>query len=312
MKLKNLVSATLLALSGICAFAQSPVVDITSADLSDKTGIAPAFFGPNAYPVPEMSDGVVPSRITLDVAGDVFKGFIVPGAKDMTYDFSLNLRIPLLKERVALGIWIVPQEWFSMDQSVMQARRITEDNGQRNVGGDVYVTFEMALAKESRNMPAIVLRSALKTAAGDGFWLARYYDCPGYYFDLTVAKSLVRKDDGFLRDFRLGASGGFLYWQSDNGRQNDAKQYGAFAKVATSAFTSFTQVSGYRGWENYGDRPLTLMTRLQFLQDKMVSPYIQYQHGFKDWPFDQYRFGVVIDLSPSYRGVAQRITKGIE
>lgn len=283
-----------MALSAVPSHSMVP---IAKADLSQKTGIAPAFFGPGAFPVPEMSTGVVPSSVSVDLAGDVYNGFICPGAKDLTYDMYIDLRIPLYKNRVGLYLWMVPQEWFSMDREVMDARRIIRDEGRRNVSGDISVVLEILAVRERKYIPSVTVRSVLKSASGDGFGMARYYDCPGYFFDGTIAKSLYSAEDGFLNDFRLGASVGFLCWQTDNGRQNDAVQYGVFASVQTKAFSFITQFSGYNGWEHYGDTPMTLMTRVKAGTDWAVSPFFQYQHGFRDWPFDQYRFGLSLDIS---------------
>lgn len=287
----------IIALSFIAMCRTYAMVPIIKADLSQETGIAPAFFGPNAFPIPEMSTGIVPSGVSVDISGDVYKGFICPGAKDMTYDMYINLRIPLYRNRVGLYIWMVPQEWYSMDKAVMDARRIQRDEGKRNVGGDITVALEILLFKERKIIPAVTVRSVLKSAAGDGFGMARYYDCPGYFFDLTAAKSLFTSEDRFFRDVRVGASFGFLCWQTDNGRQNDAVQYGAFINAKTKALNVFTQFSGYSGWEKYGDCPMSLTARVNAGPDWMVSPFFQYQHGFRDWPFDQYRLGLSVDIS---------------
>ena len=39
------------------------------------TGVAPAFFGPNALPIPDMSDGRVDEQLKLELAGDGYFGF---------------------------------------------------------------------------------------------------------------------------------------------------------------------------------------------------------------------------------------------
>lgn len=285
-----------LVLSLLFPSDASALIPIKQADLSQPTGVAPAFFGPNAFPIPEMSTGKIPSAVCVDVSGDVYKGFIRPGAEDMTYDAYVNLRIPLYKERVGLYIWAVPQEWFSMDREVMDARRILADDGKRRLGGDISVVLEMLLLEEKERVPAVTVRSVLKSASGGEFDMARYYDCPGYFFDLTVSKSVISSGTGPVRDLRFGASTGFLCWQTDNGRQNDAVQYGVCASVRTAPAALYTQFSGYSGWERYGDCPMSLTARVNIVPDKAVSPFFQYQHGLRDWPFDQYRFGLSVSF----------------
>ena len=36
------------------------------------TGVAPAFFGPNALPVPDMSDGCAQSELKVELAADAY------------------------------------------------------------------------------------------------------------------------------------------------------------------------------------------------------------------------------------------------
>ena len=54
------------------------------------------------------------------------------------------------------------------------------------------------------------------------------------------------------------------------------------------------QFGGYYGWENAGDRPCVLRARCEVgNRDKwIVKPYIEYTHGFNDWPFDLFRLGI--------------------
>ena len=50
-------------------------VPIVAPDLSQPTGIAPAYFGPNAFPVPEMTDGRTNSHLRLEAAADSYLGY---------------------------------------------------------------------------------------------------------------------------------------------------------------------------------------------------------------------------------------------
>ena len=101
--------------------------------------------------------------------------------------------------------------------------------------GDVYVSTDIQLLKARKFTPDITLRAAIKTASGGSFEKARYYDNPGYFFDMSVGKSLYfGKGKTFpyadatdaKMELRFAGSAGFLCWQTDNGRQNDAVMYG--------------------------------------------------------------------------------------
>ena len=94
----------------VCAWAQTPIF---KADLSVPSRIAPAFFGPNAFPVPDMSDGRTSSDLKLELYGDVFLGTI-PSGKSAKEDFAADLfarvTIPLFTDRVNLSLWMPIQE----------------------------------------------------------------------------------------------------------------------------------------------------------------------------------------------------------
>ena len=89
-------------------------------------------------------------------------------------------------------------------------------------------------------------------------------------------------------------SAGFLCWQTDNGRQNDAVMYGAMLKATFKPFTLRADVGGYSGWEYCGDQPLTLKLRADILTRGALTPFLSWQKGLQDWPFDHFRAGVKV------------------
>ena len=74
-------------------------VPIVQPDLGEKTLVAPGYFGPNAFQVPEMNDGTVYDRFHVEVAGDYFNGWMVPGASDRAVDLNIECHIPLLDRK---------------------------------------------------------------------------------------------------------------------------------------------------------------------------------------------------------------------
>jgi hypothetical protein len=135
----------------------------------------------------------------------------------------------------------------------------------------------------------MVLRAALKSASGNSFGTARMYDAPGYFFDLSVGRNIKESADG-KTVFRVALTAGFLCWQTANGRQNDAVMYGALASLKTGPFKAEVNYGGYVGWEQKGDRPMTLKTKLAWSFGR-CSLNAMYQVGFMDWPFHQIRLG---------------------
>ena len=297
----SILAALTLASS---SFAATPVI---APNLSTKTQIAPRWFGPNAFPVPEMTDGRIDPSRTLELAGDFFTGHLADG-RDLTYDAFLRLHLPLWSDRAALTVWMPVVEWWQTDPAVDSARNILSDPSKDpgHDSGDVYVSLDIQLLTETSVRPSLLLRSVLKSASGNNFGYARYYDAPGYFFDLTAGKS--------FGPVRFAATTGFLCWQTDNGRQNDAIQYGLAAFFTPGALRLSAQWAGYFGWERYGDAPMTLSARAAWAfplasissgysassassgysaSALVLEPFIMVQHGLHDWPFTQLRAGLL-------------------
>ena len=260
--------------------ARTPVL---RPDLSERTGVAPLWFGPNAFPVPEITDGRVRDRLTVELAGDYYRGRLTAG-KDDTYDLFLRAYIPLFSDRVNLGLWMPVMEFWKYDASVREARRILSDPAKDpGMGsGDVYVSVDIQLLTETARRPSVMVRSVLKTASANEFGYARDYDSAGYFFDATVGKG--------WGPFRLSATTGFLCWQTGTARQNDAIQYGLGAFYDGRVVNVAAQWGGYVGWERQGDAPMTVRLRLGF-DAGHFEPFIQAQQGLHDYPFTQVRLG---------------------
>lgn len=264
-------------------------VPIVQPDLSKKTLVAPGYFGPNAFQVPEMNNGTVYDHFHVELAGDYFSGRLVPGALDRAVDLNIECHIPLFSDRANLTVWWPVHEWWDTDAGVAAARRIDPAlAGRGHDAGPAYISVDILLMTERQYRPSIVVRSVLRTAAEKAtFASARSYDAPGYFFDITAGKD--------LGPLRVALSTGFLCWQTDNGRQNDAIMFGTMASCQLPWASISAQYGGYWGWERDGDFPRTIRTRIDGGPSQWpIRPFLQYQHGFHDWPFDQFRLGIAI------------------
>ena len=270
--------------------AQTPIF---KADLSEPSRVAPAFFGPNAFPVPDMSDGRTSEAFKLELYGDAFFGTL-PSEGSVKEDFAADVfarvTIPLFTPRVNLTLWMPIQEYYSTGPEVNAYRRIQHDGYMTGwVPGDIYVSTDIMVLMQEKHQIDAVVRAVLKSASGYCYHYARNYDGPGYFFDATFGRSFPVGSGKTV--FRTALSGGFLCWQTDNGRQNDAVMYGVFASVKSGRFALGAEYSGYVGWEQCGDRPMTLKTSASWnIGD--LSLKLQHQVGFVDWPFHQVRLGV--------------------
>ena len=271
------------------AYAQTPIL---RPDLGTPSLVAPGYFGPNAFPVPDMLDGTTSSDLRVELYGDGFLCSMTSNpTDDVTFDVFAKATIPLFTDRVNLVIWMPVVEWFRSGPAVNILRRV-QDPGRWISGvdsGDAYVSTDILILDERKRGCGLVLRAALKSASGNSFGTARVYDAPGYFFDVAVGRDIVKSADG-KTVFRTALSTGFLCWQTGNGRQNDAVMYGALASLKTGPFKAEVNYGGYVGWEGKGDRPMTLKTKLSWSIGR-CSINAMYQAGFVDWPFHQLRLG---------------------
>lgn len=276
----RLLSGLFLLLLVPCSAAAE--VPVGKPDLRQPTGIAPAFFGPNALPVIDISDGRTDSCLRLELAADGYFGY----DNSRTADLFARVHVPLFTRWANLTVWMPVYEWYE------------QQDGKGSGAGDAYVSTEIQVlhsdwfrSDRARWIPQAVVRAGFKSASGGQFERRRHFDTPGYFIDLSIGNSLYRGN----WEFRLAGSAGFLCWQTDNGRQNDAVMYGLMALAKHTYFSLQAVWGGYVGWERHGDAPMSLKCRAAG-HVKGFEPYIQYQWGIKDYPFHQIRVGLVYSL----------------
>ena len=285
--MKRVFLAVLLFLSGIPAFAQTPII---KPDLSVPSKVAPAYFGPNAFPVPDMLDGRTSSMLVAELYADSFFCTMTDNlTDDVTVDLAAKLTIPLFSDRVNLVLWMPMVEYFRTTPYVNSLRRLEDVSILSGTdSGDAYVSTDIRILEQDRHGYDLAIRAALKSASGNSFSKGRVYDCPGYFFDASVGRDILKCSD---MNLRVALSSGFLCWQTDNGRQNDAVMYGAMLAFTKGRFNADAALGGYVGWEGDGDRPMTIKTNLSWAFNRL-SLVLHHQSGFKDWPYHQFRIGV--------------------
>jgi len=253
---------------------------------------SPAWFGPNANPVPEFTDGRIPAKTTIGLMGDYYFGF-----GDQTKNGYFKIEIPLLPERVSFKIWTSVLESYEVTKE-LSAYRGMNGNTTGKPNGDFYVQTRISLLKEKNSRPAIILNSTLKTASGTNFNERRYFDTPGYYFDVEVAKS-VYLPGKFINEIRGVANFGFLCWETTGSTQDDAPMYGAKIIFGNEKWKLDNTLSGYSGWmhtnshygSDFGDTPLVIASKFAILSGN-IDYFAQYQYGIKDFPYRQIRIGI--------------------
>ena len=232
------------------------------------------------------------------------------GYGDETKNGYFKIEIPLVSERVSFKIWSTVFEHYKVTPELSAYREMNGNlSGKSN--GDFYVQTRISLLKEKKTAPAIILNSTLKTASGTNFNERRYFDTPGYYFDMEIAKSIYTKSK-FINEIRAVGNLGFLCWETTGSSQNDAPMYGAKLIIGNKKWNLDNTISGYWGWihtnkklsplGDYGDAPLVYSSKITFKSEYM-DYFAQYQYGINDFPYHQIRLGIsfpVEKLTPKF------------
>lgn len=296
-RLRKFITLFLLGVASVFSSAQVPIEE---ANLHVPTGIAPLYFGPNAFPVPDMLTGWTDVYLRAELAGEGYFG----KAGDKTGGVFAKLTVPLFTRWAALSVWLPVQEWYKMTPERQAECRLQDTAVISGHGtGDVYISTNIQLLSghfscfsENANrwwIPGLELRVGLKTASGGEFGNARHFDNPGYWFDMTLGENLTSLESPVSLAF--SGSAGFLCWQTDNGRQNDAVMYGLQLQMRSEYVSLTASWTGYSGWERYGDRPMVVRATLAGHVEGF-EPFVTYQYGIRDYPFQQVRVGLRYDF----------------
>lgn len=278
------------------------LLTLSVASAVETTLISPYYFGPNAFPIPEIVDRTS-SVIKIEGEANYFRG----RRDDHTTDFTLRAVIPLWTSRANLSIWLPVMEWYRNSDKFLQACNIlppyTEDMHRGHLTGDVYVSTDLHILLEKRYRPDLVIRAGLKTASGGGSGMARYYDSPGYFFDATFGKTFSFLPGKSLK-LRVAAEGGFLCWQTSVDRQNDAVMFGIKVRLSYLKVSFSETFAGYTGWEHISssrpelahDSPMSFKSRFEYQITGHWALHAVYEHGLTDYPYNHFALGVAYSI----------------
>lgn len=270
----------------------------------EPTYVSPYYFGPNAFPIPDIVDKTSPT-LNFELSSNYFYGM----RGDKTWDATLKAIVPLWSDRVNLCVWLPVMEWYRHSDAYLSSCNVAPPySGSARKGyltGDVYVTTDMLILQErGKYRPDILLRAGLKTASGGGSTIARYYDCPGYFFDAAFAKSFVLSAAHSIK-LRLSIASGFLCWQTDKDRQNDAVMFGVKIKFDWKKFSLSEAFCGYSGWEHLAtqskemarDFPMSFKTRATYSINDKWEVFGLYEHGLDDYPYRHFGLGAAYKIN---------------
>ena len=251
---------------------------------------SPTYFGPNANPVAEFTDATIPKTTQLDLSYNSFFGF-----GDKTTNLHFRVEVPLFSKRVSLKVWTAILENYEVTETVYNKRNMQEGMLEGRSDGDIYVQTRIRILSERKYLPSIIVNTTLKTASGTHFENRRFFDTPGYYFDMELGKSIHTKSK-VVNEIRFVANAGFLCWETTGSRQNDAVMYGGKLILSNQLFDLENSLAGYRGRLKNGDAPVTYNAKFIYKQPTYHF-YVRYQYGIKDYPYHQIQAGVVLLLA---------------
>lgn len=248
---------------------------------------SPAYFGPNALPVPEIRDAAIDKRMGLESRADLHFS-----TGDNTQNLFLKLHYPFWDGRVAVQVYGVPAEHFIMDTLTRDERAGRDKDARGVVAGDVHFSTLIQLLRNKEHWPDLLLGFSFRAPSGGGLGNARYTDAPGYHFDISGGKSFAL---GEKLQFRPYLMLGFYVWQTnlEINPQNDAFLYGAGLSLFGEGFECHARWGGYKGYLNNGDAPMVLRARASYSFSN-TDLRLSFQQGLHDFEYSTVSLGVVV------------------
>lgn len=278
----------LAAIISILIFIDTP--NSYAESWRDKTELliyAPRYFGPNAFPMPELRSGRVGQRYEIELRGEYhhYSG-------DKTRDLFARVLLPFVKGRAGVEVSLVITEKYKMTPETRDERYAVETESPIPCHGDVIFSSFFQVLKSEKWVDAMISAN-LKTASGGRLCDARYTDAAAYWFDATLGRDLIKSADGHFK-LRAQAMAGFYCWMTNDlvHRQNDAILYGGGLSGTYRNFALSTDISGFHGYKNNGDRPLVLRNKLTYEIKKNIISF-RYNHGMKDNLYDSFSLAYI-------------------
>ena len=283
-----LISAILLIVSAPTNYAKAQEEeDLWSHDDLDYIQYSPRYFGPNAFPVPELNSGRLSTRWEVEVRGEhhSYKG-------DRTKDFFARLFVPVADGLAGLEINYVVYEYYEMTPETVKERHAAGTSWDNGAHGDIIISSFYQLLRSEKWMD-IMVESTLKTASGNRLADARYTDAASYWFNMNIGRNLFKSADNntFIR---MQGYAGFYCWMTNHKahRQNDAVAYSAGISGEHHNISISANIAGIYGYKNNGDRPLQLRTKVNYEYKKNILSF-RYKHGMKDNLYDSYSLAYI-------------------
>ena len=253
----------------------------------DYLQYSPRYFGPNAFPMPELRSGSIGTRWEAEVRGEyhTYEG-------DRTKDIFARIFVPIANGRAGFEVSYIVYEYYNMTPETVKERHAAGTSWKTGAHGDVIVSHFYQLLKSDK-WADIMIESSLKTGSGNRLADARYTDAATYWFNLNIGRDLFVNTDK-TTSIRMQGLAGFYCWMTNDKvhRQNDAIVYSAGISGIHQNLSAAIDIVGVYGYKNNGDRPLQLRTKVNYEYRKNILS-LRYKHGMEDSLYDSFSLAYI-------------------
>ena len=234
-----------------------------------------ANLGPNALPVPRLSNGRIDSlnSVSISTMYHHMKG-------DHTGNFALYGNYVIVNDRISLDAFWVPFEVFNVTHQLKEQRKVVHHAYYKTSAiGDVHINFNINLLNKIKDKVQLSLRTGYRYATSTRYEAARMTNAPGYYFDVSASRKFHPQSK-----WMYAAMAGMYVWQLPLGLQNDAILFGAGIEYNNKQFQLLTNITGYLGYMKNGDQPIVYRLRAG-RNKKGMNWFAQFQQGLHDFKY---------------------------
>lgn len=245
----------------------------------------PAYMGPNALPVPFISNGSIDSINSVGLTGNIHfsKG-------DNTQNLAVYGNYCLVKDVISFDFFWVPYEHYQLSHEIKEKRHVFShyyyDNSAQ---GEIHLNTNIQLFKKWRDYVHIALRIGYRLPTSNGLGSARFTDAPGYYFDLSTAKPFHKESC-----WKVIGMTGLYVWQTnlDGRRQNDAFLFGGGLEWNPVRWHIQLYGTGYLGYmDDLGDKPILFRVNIE-RKGRRVNEILKFQQGLSNFEYSSIEAGL--------------------
>lgn len=258
-----------------------------------------SYMGPNALPVPDVTKGYFEDGFyaSLGSTGHYSEG-------DQTFNFTTEFNLPIAPGKAGVKVKYMPVEFYQTDTITRDLRAARDYDGKGYSYGDFYIHSYLQVISEHEWLPDIMLSVNLKTASGTNLMDARNTDAPGYWIDVSAGKKYQAEGRkyNYIRPYGML---GFYSYQTNYyiNTQNDAFLFGAGAEIGFEKFRLQTEIGGYIGYFDLGDKPIVYRLEYQSIRNSLIDYQIFLQTGINDFPFTSLGFEILLNYrKPAWLG----------